>query len=118
MNETGQLVGERVAAIVAKRIDGYSQRGGVIAEEVRVYLETRAIRILHLNDTDELIIEEMRFAAQADASPPDGWALIDGFTGGQCSVLWRCINDRGYFDMLALGFNNLHPGLMIVAEGD
>ncbi len=67
-----------------------------------------------LTDTDEIKIS----IRPSPVDPvPRGEPFLEEFVGQSLRSYWTCNNDRGYFDLLVLGFELFQPAIGVLSEG-
>lgn len=118
MKNIEDCLGEKVSQILIKpEIVFISADNEIIAEEILVLLEKSKLRILPIQDTDEISVECLEIDNTENDSDFLSVTLLDEYIGEMLSESWKCVNSRGYFDLFILGFYFLHPSLMILSEG-
>jgi hypothetical protein len=76
----------------------------------------KSIIITPINETDELKVE---LSNQPTLNIESGKAnLFSPYVGKKLGMIWNCTNLRGYFDMYIIGFEYLHPNILILCEGN
>ena len=118
MMEIEEFLGEKVTKILTKLNVIYTpSKGEALVDEAIFLFETRLMRILPVDDTDEIRIDCSKmddFKNRRSLKPLPG---LDQYIGKTLSSAWNCTNTRGYFDMFVLGFYYLNPTLIFLSEG-
>lgn len=84
-------------------------------DKIIVVFKFNCIQIVPLVDTDEIDLivcnlDEIELNGSEDYS-------FDDYNNSEFCFSWNAINSNGYYDTIILGFNFLHPNLLILSEG-
>lgn len=104
------VLGQKLQGINLKK-SMFQSTEQIIAAEIEMVFETHKLVIRPLCDTDEV---EYEYILLTENSP---FEIFHPFSGRKLSSVWQCRNNNGYFDMLGIGFDELHPALLILSEG-
>lgn len=91
--------------------DGLESFGAVLFA-----FEAGGLELRPLPDTDELSLSFIN-KPLLHAANNDFQQYQIGQRDWKFQMYWRCQNANGYDDMIVLGFQDLHPNLIILSEG-
>ena len=86
-------------------------------DEIIFVFEKCKLRILPICDTDEIGVECLEEINTEAPELAENTTILNAHVGKTLSMTWNCVNANGYFDLYALGFDELHPSVMILSEG-
>ena len=110
--------GEKLSHFLVKpNTDYFPPQNEHLADEVFFVFEKSKIHILPLPDTDELSVECLEYDNTKGSGPEGMVTIVNNYIGKSLSMTWNCFNANGYLDLFAIGFDQLHPNLMILSEG-
>ena len=118
MESLENLLGQKVSKIRGVlNLDFQSGAKVRLLDEVYILLEMHYIRISTIPETDEVSVD-----ARSNGEFQPSRTLVDveschDLAGSTFSEYWKCTNSRGYFDLMVLGFQRLHPSLVVLCEG-
>lgn len=117
MRNNDSILGEKVARFLIKQNQDFeSSDDEILIDELIVDLEMSVIRISPVVNSDEIIWECFTRDTLNEHSLKD-YSAIQQYVGRTLSATWTCTNSNGYFDLLILGLDRLHPTLLILSEG-
>jgi hypothetical protein len=82
-------------------------------EKITLGFPTKSIIITPLSGTDEIEVEFSSLPLLTSKTTN----ILSPYIGKKLGMIWNCTNLRGYFDMYIVGFEQLHPNILILCEG-
>jgi|NOAtaT_7_FD_contig_21_7102455_length_950_multi_6_in_0_out_0_1 hypothetical protein len=76
---------------------------------------SKSITITPISDTDEVKVELINKPTLGNNLEEAN--IFTCYIGKKLGIIWESTNIRGYFDMYIIGFEYLHPNILILCEG-
>jgi hypothetical protein len=82
-------------------------------EKIFLGFLNNSIIITPVSETDEIKVE----LSSLPLLTKETTNMFLPYLGKKLAVTWNCINSQGYFDMYTVGFEHLHPNIIILCKG-
>jgi hypothetical protein len=82
-------------------------------EKITLGFLNKSIIITPVSETDEIEVEFSSLPLLTSKTT----TMLSPYIGKKLGMIWNCTNLRGYFDMYIVGFEQLHPNILILCEG-
>lgn len=110
-------LGQKLSRVVAGLNNIFlTKNNEILADEIIFEFEKFRLRILPIQDTDEIELKISESVTENLVSYTE-LELLNKFVGKKLTYTWNCINSNGYFDAFMISFDLLHPNLIILSEG-
>jgi|GEM_PF-2764883 len=111
--------GEKLTKTLIKPNTDYAiVEGECTPDEIIFILEKSKIRVLPVTDTDEIHVEISKNDPENQRDLSIAVPILNDYNGLSLSMAWNGANSNGYFDLYVLGFDQLHPTVMMLSEGN
>lgn len=118
MKNTEDCWGQKLSQILIKPNKDFSPvENEKLADEIIFVFEKNEVRILPVIDTDELSVTWFSCENTSPTEHGETTPIPNAYIGKSLSMTWDCVNANGYFDLYAIGFDQLHPNILILSEG-
>ncbi len=118
MKSVGDCLGEKLTRIFVKSNTVFlSANNEILVDEIVLVLEESKLRILPIQDTDEISVEVSEYQKLEKSELYSELNILNKYLGSKLSITWNCRNTNNYFDIFIIGLKHLHPSLIILSEG-
>lgn len=116
MDNIEKLIGEKLSKVLIKRNAIFeSTDNHIFADEIYFVFKNDCLYISPITESDEIGFEILNISENKSLDQLEN--ILLQFNDKKLGEFWNCTNSRDYFDAFILGFDRLHPSIIILSEG-
>ncbi|XZF16352.1 DUF6334 family protein [Chitinophagaceae bacterium MMS25-I14] len=108
--------GKKLTSLKIIENTSYENAGWLLADKMLFCFDNLLLTLKPLTETDEISIEYTDLTKSIDGANYKD--VFSEFIGHKFGNTWECTNLNGYFDAYLIGFDTLHPHLLVLSEGN